>query len=459
MIYSKKIDIKESYDTVVLGGGMTGFAAAYSAAREGAKVIIIERGFSLGGVATQALVNHILGVRALEGDVLYTCVGDIFDIIEKRLLAENSAVDVRPLDLTLHPHGWYTSLGTGLIFDCERMKLLLEKMLEEVGVKILYGTDLVDVIKEDGKIKCALVHNKSGLYAIEGKYFVDATGDADASRLAGCPAEKGDEEGGMSAASLEMHVEGVDDEELFSYMKETGDVRFKSIIKTLCETGEWKFPYFIFISVKMVQNGVYMINTIRQVGVDGADADSLTKGVIDGRKENYELLRIMRTYFPGFKNAKVRRIAPMIGIRETYRIIGEGILKVDDLIEAEHHEDSVALSSYGWDLPDPKRPTYSPMDTTERSSRYAEIPYGALLPRGVDNLIVAGRCISTERQALGPVRVMGPCIAMGTAAGIATALAQKDDLNMRDVNVKKLRDVIKSYGGIVNRTDVRIVER
>lgn len=458
MIYTKEIETRESYDTVVLGGGLSGFSAAYAAAREGSRVILIERGFELGGVATQALVNHILGVRALEDGVLYTCVGDIFDILEKRLLSEGAAVDVRPLDLTLHPHGWYTSLGTGLIFDCEKMKLLLETMLEELGVKILYGTHLVDLVKEGEKIKCALVHNKSGFYAIEGKYFVDTTGDADACRLAGCPAEKGDEEGGMSAASLEMHVEGVDDEKLFSYMKETGDVRFKAIIKRLVESGEWKFPYFIFISVKMVQNGVYMINTIRQVGVDGADADSLTRGVIDGRSENYELLRIMRTYFPGFENARVRKIASSIGIRETYRIVGEGVLKVDDLIEAKHREDSIALSSYGWDLPDPKRPTYSPMDTTERSSRYAEIPYGALLPKGVDNLIAAGRCISTERQALGPVRVMGPCIAVGTAAGIAVALAQKDNVAMRDVSVSELRKAIVSYGGIVNRTCVKVVK-
>jgi len=458
MIYTKNIEVKENYDFVVCGGGFSGFSAAYSAAREGLKVMIIERNGALGGVGTLSLVNHILGVRALENGRLETCVGDVFDEIERRLLADGAGIDVRPLDLTLHPHGWYTSLGTGLIFDCEKMKMLLEEMLESKGVKILYNTEVIDVIREGDSISSVLVHNKSGLYAVGAKYFADTTGDADIARLAGCSAEKGDENGGMSAASLEMHVEGVDDEELFAYMKETNDVRFKSIIKRLQDSGEWKFPYEIFISVKLVQNGVYMINTIRQVGIDGTNADSITRGIIDGRRENYELLRIMRTHFPGFKSARVRRIAPTIGIRETYRIDGEARLTVENIINASRVDESVAMSSYGWDLPDPKRPTYNPGDTVKRKSRYLEIPYGALVPKGVDNLIVAGRCLSAERQALGPSRVMGPCIAMGTAAGMAASLAAKDCIAFRDVNVQELRSLIVSYGGIVNHDQVKEVK-
>ena len=458
MLYTKNIEIKGKYDLAVCGGGFSGFAAAYAAAREGLKVAIIERNFALGGVGTQSLVNHILGIRALENGRLETCIGDVFNELEKRLLDDGAAVDVRPLDLTLHPHGWYTSLGTGLIFDCEKMKMLLEEMLEGVGVKIFYGTDIVDVTKAGDKITAVIVHNKSGLFAIAADYFADATGDADVARLAGFETEKGNEEGGMSAASLEMHVEGVDDAKLFNYMKETGDVRFKSIIKRLQASGEWTFPYEIFISVKLVRDGVYMINTIRQVGIDGSDADSLTRGVIDGRRENYRLLDIMRDHFPGFENATVRAIAPSIGIRETHRIKGEYRLTIDDLASAKSFEDSVALSSYGWDLPDPKRPTYNPTDNLKRLSRYAEIPYRTLLPKGTDNLIVAGRCISTERDALGPVRVMGPCIAMGTAAGIAAKLAKDGSLSFTEVDVRELRKLIAARGGLVSREDVKEVK-
>ena len=117
-------------------------------------------------------------------------------------------------------------------------------------------------------------------------------------------------------------------------------------------------------------------------------------------------------------------------------------------------EDSVALSGYGWDLPDPKRPTHNPGDTWTRKSIFAEIPYGSLVPKGIDNLIVAGRCLSTERQALGPTRVMGPCIATGTAAGIAASMACLEKCAFRDVDVTVLREKLRFYGGIVNREDV-----
>jgi hypothetical protein len=454
MIYQREVEIKGKYDIIVAGGGFSGFSAAYAAAREGAKVLLIERNSTLGGVGTQALVNHILGVRAIVDGHLTQCVGDVFALIEKRILSEGSGVDVNSIDFTLNPHGWYPGLGTGLIFDSERMKLLLETMLFEAGVKLLYTTDIVDVIRNGDSISSLVVHNKSGLAAYSAEYFVDTTGDADIVRLAGLECDFGDENGGVSAASLEMHVEGVDKAELCEYMKTTGDVRFKSIIKILQERKIWKFPYEIFISVNLVKDDVFMINTIRQVGIDGVDAESVTLGVVEGRRENYKLLEIMREYFPGFKNARVRQIAPSIGIRETYRIRAERTLTVLDLIECQHLEDSVALSGYGWDLPDPKRPTHNPGDNRKRNSIFAEIPYGALVPRGIDNLIVAGRCIGTEREALGPTRVMGPCIATGTAAGIASAMALSDRCAMRDVDVGSLREKLRSHGGIVNREDV-----
>ena len=454
MLYTREIETRAHYDVIVAGGGMSGFSAAYSAAREGRRVLLIERNSSLGGVGTQALVNHILGVRAIVDGTLTQCVGDVFAEIEKRILGMGAGVDIRDIDFTLNPHGWYPSLGTGLIFDCEKMKLLLEKMLSEVGADILYTTDIIDALKDSDRVKALVVHNKSGLCAYSADYFVDATGDADIVRLAGCECEMGDECGGVSAASLEMHVEGVDKAALCEYMKTTGDVRFKSIIKRLQACGIWTFPYEIFISVNLVREDVFMINTIRQVGIVGTDAESVTRGVIEGRAENYRLLEIMREHFPGFKNATVRQIAPTIGIRETYRIKSERDLTVKDLMDCERIEDSVAMTGYGWDLPDPKRPTHNPGDTWVRPSIFAEIPYGALVPRGIDNVIAAGRCIGTERQALGPTRVMGPCIAMGTAAGIASAMALSDKCAFRDVDVIALREKIRSYGGMVNREEV-----
>lgn len=451
MLYSKNVEIKENFDLVVCGGGFAGFAAAYSAAREGLRVILVERNGSLGGVGTNGLVNHILGERYIEDGEVKTCVGGLFSQIEKELLKMGGAIDIKDVDLELPPHGWFAVLGIGLIFDKEKMKLLLEEMLLRVGVKILYMTDIVDVIKDKGEIKGVLVHNKSGLYGIEGKYFVDATGDADICTMAGIETRKGDEEGGMSAASLEMHLENVDWEELTEYMRSTGDVRFRALIRELKEKGIWKFPYEIFISVMLTQKDTFMINTIRQVGIDGTSAESLSRGIIDGRKENFELFEIAKNYFPGFKNAKVREIAPVIGIRETNRILGEYTLTVEDLVTGKDFPDSIALSGYGWDMPNPKKPSVQPFHAVGRKSPITQIPYGSLLPQGMNNLITVGRCISVEREVLGPVRVMGPCIAMGEAAGIATALALKESTAYNKVNTNALREKIVANGGFVER--------
>ncbi len=460
MLYSKEITTRKKVDLVVAGGGFAGFSAAYSAAREGLKVLLIERNSSLGGVGTMGLVTDILGAKYVdkEGNVTLT-TGDVFEIIEKRLLKKDAAIDISNVDFNITPHGWLRGLAHGLVYDKEEMKLLLEEMLSEVGAEILYSTDVIDVVKEESRISSVVVHNKNGIYMIEADLFVDATGDADLVRYFGARLFKGDSDGGLSAASLEMQVENVDDEALTEYMDRTGDRRFKNIISRLIEEGVWRFPYKIFISVKLVKGGTYMINTIRQVGVDGSDAEGLTRAVTEGRRESYELLEIMRKYFPGFSYATVREIAPNIGIRETYRIDSEYILTVDDLACGKRFEDSIALSSYGWDMPHPKDPNLHPASSIARTSPYTEIPYRSLIPKGIDNLTVAGRCVGAEREALGPIRVMGAVIGMGVAAGIASSIAKKHGCSYKDVPTEELRDRIREYGGIISDGDVRYLFR
>lgn len=455
MLFSKEIPESGDHDVVVCGGGFAGFGAACAAARDGARVILIERDGCLGGTGTKGMVNHMLGARIFEGDGITTCVGGLFSQLENRLLAAGGATDVRTVDRKLPPHGWAPILGAGLVFDPEIMKLTLEKMAEEYGVRLLYTTDVVDVVKDGDRLSGVIVFNKSGLSVIKGRYFVDATGDADICRKSGCAVTKGDEEGGMAAASLEMHVENVDAKALTGYMKATGDIRFRELIKPLKESGEWSFPYEIFISVMMTKPDVFMINTIRQVGVDGTDADSVTKAIVDGRRENFELLKIMRAHFPGFASARIRQIASSVGIRETYRLTGEYVLTVDDLVTGKDFEDGVALSAYHWDMPNPKKPSDQPFSGVKRASPFTQIPYRSLLPREIGNLIVAGRCISAQREVLGPVRVMAPCLAVGEAAGIAAGQVVKNGRAFRDADVGAIRRNVEKYGGYTDRESVK----
>ncbi len=458
MLYQKEIVQIGEYDVIVCGGGFAGFAAAYAAAREGLCVLLIERTGALGGVGTQGLVNHVLGVRAFENDVLKQCIGGVFAEIEQALLASGGGVDVRDVNFDLNPHGWKKSLGTGLIFDGEAMKLLLEQKLCAVGARILYYTDIVDVCQEGERVTGVVVHNKSGLSLIRGRCFVDATGDGDIAALCGCTYEFGDEEGGLAAASLEMHVENVDTNALTAYMRETGDVRFKSLINELKKEGKWPFPYDIFISVKLTENDVYMINTIRQVGVDGTDATSLSDATVKGRAENFRLLSLMRAHFPGFAGATLRAIAPVVGIRETRRLHTQYTLRVQDIVDGTEFADGIALSGYGWDMPNPKSPSVQPYHGVGRKSRFTQIPYRCLLPVGVSNLIAVGRCIGVEREALGVVRVMGPCLAMGECAGIAAKLALDGDTSFDAVNAEVLRQKIRERGGIVDHAQVTVVK-
>jgi hypothetical protein len=452
MLYTKNIRQEEKeYDLIVCGGGVSGFATALAAAEEGISVLLIERGTCIGGVATQGMVNHILGGRNYRQGALVSAVGGIYERLEKRLLLESAAVDVNTVDFSNPPHGWFSILAAGVVIDGEKAKLIFEELLTEAGVEILYNTSIIDVVKKDGnRLDGLIVYNKSGLSFVKGKYFADTTGDADICAFADCPYLVGDENRGVAPASLELHVENVDHEELSKYMRETGDLRFKNLIPPLRERGIWDFPYEIFISVMLTEKDVFMINTNRMIGIDALDERTVTKGVIDARKENFKLFDIMKNHFPGFKNARIRGIAPVLGIRESRRIVGEYVLTVDDLINGNSFDDAIAYSLYGWDLPDPRKPSHQPDHGKKRKSSYTPIPYRCLIPKGIDNLIVAGRCISVERPVLGPIRVMAPCIAMGEAAGYATGLALGNGISYKNVDTAALREKILQKGGMLN---------
>jgi hypothetical protein len=195
--------------------------------------------------------------------------------------------------------------------------------------------------------------------------------------------------------------------------------------------------------------GVMMINTSRLVGVDGTDPQSLTRGLIQGREETQQLLALMRRHIPGCAHARIKAVASLLGVRETRRIVGDYILSVDDLVTGKPFADTIGLSGYWWDLPDPKRPSHQPMEG--RKAPYpAPIPYRVLVPRAVKNLICPGRAISVERDVLGPLRVMAPCMAMGEAAGQAAAQVVTRKTPFAAVDTNALRAELSRRGAMVD---------
>lgn len=451
MKYVKDIPESGNYDLVVVGGGMTGFSAAVAAARKGIKTLLIESGGCLGGVATQCGVCHLLGGRKYSKQLnkhIYN-VGGIFKELSEGLIASGKAVDADTIDLKRNPHGWFEPLASGLPFDSEAMKLYLDRMLSESGAELLYFTEVVDVVVSNRKIESVIINNKNGLSAIKASYFIDATGDADIAYFAGCPCVLGrDGDSLMAPASLEFHVDRVNREEFLDFLGRE-DGRCRKLISKLRDEGIWNFSYDIFIAVQLNDPDVFMINTVRQVGVNGVDANSLSSAMTDGRAEINELFNIMKKHIPGFENARLRATMPKVGIRETRRIIGKYTLTVEEAASGTDFEDTIGISSYGWDLPDPKKPSLQPMHEIKKPISYTRIPYRCMLPQNIDNLAVAGRCISVEREVLGPIRVMAPCMAMGQAAGLAAVVAFSDRCDFSAIDIAGLKKLLIDDGCIL----------
>lgn len=457
MLYSRDIPEGRGYDVVVCGGGPAGTAAALSARREGASVLLLEGQAQLGGMATSGLVSHWLGGRTEPGEWV---VGGLFrSLVEAAVERGLAILPVLTRGRRYQPHGWLPWFVHGVPLDPFATAALLDETLAEAGVDVLLETQLLDAAVRDGRITHVIAQNKSGLCAWPGRAFVDATGDADIAAFAGCAVQAGREEDGlMTPASLTFHLCGVDHEALWRHIEENRCPKFRETIDRLRERGDWPFPYDIFISVQLVQQDVAMINTMRLPGVNGLDASSRSRALAEGRRQVGRLLGLLREHFPGFGQAEVKAVASLLGIRETRRIVADRRLAVAELAGGEVPADTIGFSMYGWDLPDPLRPSHQPM-VDESGGGYVSrvkkgpstpIPFGVMVPLGVSNLLCPGRAVSVERDVLGPLRVMAPCMAMGEACGTAGAWSAGQGGAVAAVDVEALRGRLRDCGAIVD---------
>lgn len=444
------IPVRHRCDALVCGGGPAGCAAALAARREGLDVLLVESRGQLGGTGTSGLVTHWLGGRS--GGGREWAVGGIF----RSLSEEAAALGIARLPVDsdyptkYQPHGWFRGLLEGVPFEPAGMAAFLDRKMEEAGVRVLLDTQAVQTVVRDGRITHVILANKDGLTAVAPGVVIDATGDADIAARAGCRVAVGrDCDGLMAAASLEFLMDGIDEEALGAYIHEHDTPRFRREIAQLREEGVWNFPYDIMIAVETDHPGTMMINTTRLCDVDGTSAASVSDGLRRGRREVMELAKILCGRFPGFSKARVKAVAPMLGVRETRRIVGRKMLGVEDLVSGRQFSDVIGFSAYGWDLPDPKRPSAQPMaERRVAIPKWVPIPYFVMLPDPVENLICPGRAISVERDVLGPLRVMAPCMAMGEAAGAAASLAPSG--SFADVDTAALRSLLRSRGAIVD---------
>lgn len=455
--FRKEIPIYGKYDVVVCGGGPSGCAAALAAGRSGLKTLLLEGMGQLGGMAVTGLVSQWLGGRTQEGEWV---VGGIFKSLAEEATSRGFSVlpSLVPGE-KYHPYGWFNWFIHGVPLDPYGVDLFLDEKMKEAGVEVLYFTQMVDVIREGDIIKQVIVFNRGGLCAVAGKAVIDATGNAAVAARSGCETIIGrNNNGKMTAPSLIFHVYNVDEEALTRGIEKEGDPKFRNLIRSLRDKGIWDFPFEIFICTKLPHEGEFYVNTNQMIGVDGTNGKSISEAMIRGRRQIHRIMDIYRKYFPGFENARIKLIAPQLGVRETRRIVGEYMLTEDDLRNENSFDDCIGYSMYGWDLPDPDDPSKQPyMDDKISGAEYivqkglsTPLPYRIMIPKPVSNLLCPGRAVSVEGQVLGPVRVMAPCMAMGEAAGMASQQVVQRQIPFKEIDVALLRNNLRNAGAIVD---------
>ena len=424
--YTKDLPVKFHTDIFIAGGGPAGIAAAVTAARAGRSVFLGETFGSFGGAAAHALVPAFMpftdGVNFLAGGF----GKEVFDYIKEN--CPSAAKDYCPDSIPI-----------------ETLKLCYDQMAQKAGVEFSFFTSVIDTVTEKGRVTHAICSAKGEIFAVKADFFIDCTGDGDMCALSGAQFEKGDNTGEMMAATLcglwanidWPRVNGPDSRELEGAFE---DKIFTNEDRHL--PGMWR-----------IMKGVGGSNAGHVYDIDGTNADSLTQGMIKGRKQLLEYRKYYRGYLSGFENAELIATAAQIGIRETRRIAGDYKLCMNDFFERAVFEDEIGRFSYPVDIHAGKNTSagYNEYKEKYQKQRYEKgenygIPYRSLLVKGLDNLLSAGRCISADRAMQSSVRVMPGCFITGQAAGMAAAIAAEENRNLRDIDIKVLQKSLKDIG-------------
>ncbi|MCQ2428677.1 MAG: FAD-dependent oxidoreductase [Clostridia bacterium] len=455
MIYSKELKAVYTPEVLVVGGGPSGFCAAVAAARNGADVMLVEQNGFCGGMATAGLVAPFMTCYDQGGTEML--IRGLFEETVNRLCAIGGAIHPSKIDA---PSAFtsYITVGHKRVtpFRAEALKLVIDEMLAEAGVKVLYHTSFVDAEVKDGRIESVIVHRKNGLCVITPKIVIDCTGDGDVAAASGVPFELGNEKTGkIQPATMFFRIGNVDlskieadyMENIDNFYRKDG-VNYRSLhwwVEKAREAGDWNLDRVSVGLFRGVDEDEWSINTSRIMGIDGTDSESLTRGEIEGRQQVDQIFKFFVKYVPGCENAKLLQTGSTLGIRETRHIKGKKCLMVEDLLNCAVPEDSVVIAANSVDIHGkfgPRSNEYIALP----AGKYYGIPYGTMVPEGISNLLVSGRCISAESDAAGAVRVMTPCMALGQAAGTAAAMAASSDTPVADLDTGLLREKLIAGG-------------
>ena len=416
------------YNLIVAGGGLSGVAAAVSAAREGLKVMLIEKSGCLGGAISNNLVYPFMPYWTKPKDG---------DDVSKKYLSQGIFKEMKVR------HDKYVDDCKDHEFNSEYFKIVLDDMTVQAGVHVLFHAVVYDVKTDNRKISSVEITAKAQKITVEADFFVDATGDGELFYLAGCDYQLGRESDSLCQPMTTcFRMSGVD-LDLFTEERP----RLQELYKEKQAKGEITNPRENILVFFGVGEDVLHFNSTRVVKLDPTNPFDVSKAEVVARKQIHELIGFLKENSNAFTESALISVAVNIGVRESRKLKGVHILTGDELINCTRFEDSIALGNYDIDI-------HSPTGTGTshryfKDGEFYTIPYRSLLPKEYDNLLVAGRSISATHEAQASVRIMPICCCLGEAAGTAIAIAHNTTKNVHTVDIKALQKKLTENGAVL----------
>ena len=422
---AKQIPVVGSYDVIVAGGGPAGIGAAIAAARNGAKTLLLEQTAQLGGMAVPGMMSHWGGTSgsSILRELLKRCMNDPW---------ENEKIS--PPNVINH----------------EKQRLVLFEMMEEAGVTVQLHTMVAAVRKDGNRITGVITESKSGRELVECKVVIDCTGDGDVAALAGAEFQLGREEDNkMQPVTLMFKLMNVDMENaIFPCSFESYVNVPKGEIQSL---GKSILPHpagHVLLYASSMP-GVVVVNMTNVINIDGTDARSLTEAEITCQKQIPQIVKFLREYAPGYEHCYVISAASYVGVRETRHVKGLYCVTAEDIIAGRVFDDWIATkSSFNFDIHNIEG---AGLDKNGAQKHFHSkgpytVPYRACVPEKIEGLLLAGRCICGTHKAHSNFRIMSVCTGIGQGCGTAAAIAVKDGVSERDVDIKKVQQALINDG-------------
>jgi hypothetical protein len=420
-----KIQVVHECDVLVCGGGTAGVAAAIASARNGVRTTLLERYGFCGGTCVGALVHTLDGLRNCRDNSQFVVGGVGRELVDRMSHTGGMATPDNPPEC--------------VTFDPEAFKVIADTMLEEAGVEVLFHLAACDVITEEARIASVIAAGKEGLWQMQARHFIDATGDGDICAMAGAPYEK---DGNMQTMSMHFRLGGIDPTMPWDVLERSA----RGAVDAAYAAGrapKYGGPWVIRIREREVT-----LNCTRLYG-DGTCTRDLSLAERQGRRDMMSLIAILCECAPGFRNAYLLACACHIGVRETRRILGDHQLAAGDILNGNPVEDVVALGSWPIDIhPSDGRVGVHPHK--EDPPAPYPIPGRCLTVRGFENVLTAGRCISATHEAHGSTRVSGTAMALGQAAGTISAMAHAAGATPRALRSSMVQDRLLAQGAILS---------